>query len=98
MPVFVKVATVDDIPENEVRAFEVEGQQIAIYHCAGTFYATSDVCTHSYAELHEGFLDADECVIECPLHGARFDITSGAVRALPAFAPLETFPVQIDGR
>ena len=97
MPVFVKLATINDIPENEVRAFDFEGELIAIYNRGGTFYATTDICTHAYSELHEGYFDVDECVIECPLHGARFDIQTGAVLALPAFAPLETYPVRIEG-
>lgn len=97
MPVFVKLATVDDVPQNEVRMFEYEGEQIAIFNCNGTFYATTNICTHAYAELHEGFFDAEECSIECPLHGARFNVETGAVLALPAFAPLEIYPVQIEG-
>ena len=97
MPVFVKLATINDIPENEVRAFEYDGELIAIYNCGGTFYATTDVCTHAYSELHEGYFDAEECVIECPLHGARFDVQTGAVLALPAFAPLDSYPVRIEG-
>jgi 3-phenylpropionate/trans-cinnamate dioxygenase ferredoxin subunit len=97
MPVFVKLATVDDVPQNEMRMVEYEGEQIAIFNCNGTFYATTNICTHAYAELHEGFFDAEECSIECPLHGARFNVETGAVMVLPAFAPLETYPVQIEG-
>jgi len=97
MPQFVKLATVADVPENSVRAFRHGDTQIAIYHCNGAFYATSNICTHEYAELHEGWFDTDDCTIECPLHGARFDIPSGAVRALPAYAPLATYQLQIAG-
>ncbi|HEU4325473.1 MAG TPA: non-heme iron oxygenase ferredoxin subunit [Roseiflexaceae bacterium] len=94
---FVKIATVDQIPENSARAFEFEGEQIAIYNCGGTFYATANICTHAYAELHEGFFDTDDCSIECPLHGARFNIETGAVLALPAYQPIQTYEVKIDG-
>lgn len=97
MPTFVKLATVSQVPENSVQAFEYNGEQIAIYNCGGTFYATTNICTHSYAELNEGYLDPDDCSIECPLHGARFSIETGAVLALPAFAPLEIYPVQLAG-
>lgn len=97
MPVFTKLATIDQIPPNEVRVFEYDGEQIAIYNCGGTFYATSNICTHSYAELHEGYFDCDDMCIECPLHGARFNIETGAVMALPAYAPLDTYPVRIEG-
>lgn len=94
---FVKIATLDQIPDNSVRAFEFEGEQIAIFHYGGRFYATANICTHAYAELHEGFFDTDECSIECPLHGARFSVETGAVLCLPAYQPLQTYAVQIDG-
>src|SRR5919199_3970188 len=97
MPEFVKLATVHDIPENEVRAFEYDGQRIAIYHAGDTFYATTDICSHAYAELSEGFLEPEDYTIECPLHGSRFDIRTGAVLSLPAYEPIATFPVRVDG-
>ncbi|GAB4206793.1 MAG: bifunctional 3-phenylpropionate/cinnamic acid dioxygenase ferredoxin subunit [Roseiflexaceae bacterium] len=95
---FVKIATVGEIPENSARAFEFEGERIAIYNCGGRFYAIANICTHAYAELHEGFFDTDDCSIECPLHGARFSIETGAVLALPAYQPLQTYEVKIDGQ
>ncbi|HJZ48258.1 MAG TPA: non-heme iron oxygenase ferredoxin subunit [Roseiflexaceae bacterium] len=97
MPNFVKLAQIQDIPVNEVRAFEYGGQRIAIYHCGDTFYATTDICSHAYAELSEGYLDCDDCTIECPLHGSRFDIRSGDVLGLPAYEPIATYLVRVDG-
>ena len=98
MSEYVRVASVDDIPENEVRAFEYDGRRIAIYHCGESFYATTDICSHAYAELSEGYLDSDDCTIECPLHGSRFDIRSGAVLTLPAYEPIAAYPVRVDGQ
>jgi len=62
-----------------------------------TFYATTDICSHAYAELSEGYLDIDDCTIECPLHGSRFDIATGAVLTLPAYEPIATYPVRVEG-
>jgi 3-phenylpropionate/trans-cinnamate dioxygenase ferredoxin subunit len=98
MPEFVKLASIHDIPENEVRAFEYDGQRIAVYHVDGQFFATTDICSHAYAELSEGFLDSDDCTIECPLHGSRFDIRSGVVLSLPAYEPIATYPVRLEGQ
>ena len=98
MSEFVKIASVDDIPMNEVRAFEYDGRRIAIYHCGEAFYATTDICSHAYAELSEGYLDGDDCTIECPLHGSRFDIATGAVLSLPAYEPIATYPVRVEGQ
>ena len=96
MPGFVKIATIHDIPNNEVRAFEHDGRQIAIYNVGGQLYATDDICSHAYAELHEGYLDTDDCTIECPLHGSRFDIRSGAALSLPAYEPIAVFRVRVE--
>jgi 3-phenylpropionate/trans-cinnamate dioxygenase ferredoxin subunit len=98
MAEFVKIGSVDDIPANEVRAFEYDGRRIAIYHCGETYYATTDICSHAYAELSEGYLDADDCTIECPLHGSRFDIASGAALTLPAYEAIATYSVRVDGQ
>ena len=97
MPGFVKIATIQDVPDNEMRAFEHDGQKIAIYNVGGQLYATDDICSHAYAELHEGYLDTDDCTIECPLHGSRFDIRSGAVLSLPAYEPIAVYPVRVEG-
>jgi 3-phenylpropionate/trans-cinnamate dioxygenase ferredoxin component len=93
----VKLATIDEVPENSVCAVEYDGQRIAIYHIGDSFYATTDICSHEYAELSEGFLDTDDCTIECPLHGSRFDIRTGAVLSLPAYEPIAVYPVRVEG-
>jgi 3-phenylpropionate/trans-cinnamate dioxygenase ferredoxin subunit len=97
MPGFVKVATIQAIPENGLYVAEYAGQRITLYNLGGQIYATTDICSHAYAELSEGFLDTDDCTIECPLHGSRFDIRTGAVLSLPAYAPIATYPVRIEG-
>jgi len=94
---FVKIATLDQLPDNSVRVFEFEGEQIAVFRSGERFYATANICTHAYAELHEGFFDPEECSIECPLHGARFSVETGAVLCLPAYQPLLTYPVRVEG-
>lgn len=95
---FVTLALVDDVPTNEVRSFEYNGERIAIYNCDGQWYATDAICTHSYYDLGQGgFVDPDDCSVECPLHGARFDIATGAVLALPAYGPLAVYAVTVQG-
>lgn len=94
---FSKIASVTDIPENGVRSFDHDGERIAIYNCNGQFYATAAICTHSYYDLGEGYVDPDDCSIECPLHGARYNIETGAVIALPAYGALAVYAVQIQG-
>lgn len=94
---FISVASVGDVPAGTAIEVVVEGQQIGIFNCGGTLYATDNICTHEYAELHEGYIDSDDCSIECPLHGARFDLASGRVLSLPAAAPIKVYQVRVEG-
>jgi 3-phenylpropionate/trans-cinnamate dioxygenase ferredoxin component len=95
MKKLVEVAKTTDIPAGEVRSFEVEGLPIAVCNLDGRFCAVEDRCTHDDGPLGEGRLDGPE--IECPRHGARFDVRTGEVLALPAFIPIKTYPIRIDG-
>lgn len=89
------VAKADDVQEGKVLAVSAANKMIALYRIDGTFYATSDVCTHAFALLSDGYLDGD--CIECPIHQALFHVPTGEVRAEPATEPLQTFPVKVDG-
>ncbi len=92
---FVTVAKTEDVPVGEVRVFNVDSRSIALAHVEDGFYAIDNVCTHDGGPLGEGILwDAQ---VECPRHGARFDVKTGRVTALPAAVPVKTYPVQVQG-
>lgn len=74
---------------------EIEGVPIALYNVSGTYYATEDVCTHDGGPLADGELKDNEII--CPRHGARFDVRTGKALCMPAFTPVNTYPVQIQG-
>ncbi len=90
----VKVANTTDINDGEARVFRIEEIDVAVCNVSGSFYAIENVCTHDNGPLGEGKLIG--CEIECPRHGARFDVTNGAVTRQPAYGPVPTFPVTID--
>ena len=92
---FVTVARVGEIPEGGVKVVRVDDQAIAVFNVGGEYYALDDVCTHDGGPLAEGPIDAH--VVECPRHGARFDIRTGAVLSLPATVPVPTYSVRIEG-
>ena len=92
---FVKVAEASDIPAGRVKVVEVNGKRIALCNVDGEFYAIDDLCTHDDGPLDQGELRGD--VIECPRHGARFNVRTGRVLALPAVKPLGTYPLKVDG-
>lgn len=92
---FVTVAKVVDIPEGAVKVVRLEDQAVAVFRVGGDFYAMDDICTHDGGPLAEGTLDGD--VIECPRHGAKFNVRTGAVVCLPATAPVPTYAVRVVG-
>ena len=92
---FIRVGSVEDVPPGTAKVYEVEDRAIAVCNVNGELYAIDDVCTHDEGSLDQGDLDGYE--IECPRHGARFDVRSGQVKALPAVLPVDTFSVRIAG-
>jgi 3-phenylpropionate/trans-cinnamate dioxygenase ferredoxin component len=95
MSEFVTVARVGDVKKGKVKTFQVNGHDIALCNVEGTYFATQDLCTHDGGPLGEGELW--DYNIECPRHGARFDVRTGQVTALPAMRPIKTFPVRVQG-
>lgn len=93
---YVTVARVGDVPEGEARVVDVDGRSLALCHVAGDgFHAIDNVCTHDDGPLGEGTLDGDR--LECPRHGALFEVTSGAAKSLPAVRGVRHYDVRIDG-
>ncbi|NOT35456.1 MAG: non-heme iron oxygenase ferredoxin subunit [Candidatus Eisenbacteria bacterium] len=92
---FVTVARVGEIPSGGVKVVRFEDQPVAVFHVDGSYYALDDLCTHDGGELASGTVDGH--VIECPRHGARFDIRTGAVLCMPATAPVPTYSVRLKG-
>jgi len=92
---FETVARVGEIPVGGVKVVRLEDQPVALFHLADGYYAMDDLCTHDGGELASGTLDGE--VIECPRHGARFDVKTGAVLCLPAVTPVPTYAVRVVG-
>lgn len=94
----IEVCRDGDIPEGGHRLVDVGGGiEVAVFFVDGAYHAIEDVCTHDNGPLAEGELDG--CQVICPRHGARFDIRTGAAVSLPAYRPVEAFPVRVeDGR
>ena len=95
MAEYVIVAQLSDIPSGTVRTFYIGMQPVALARVGDELFAFQDVCTHDGGPLGSGELDGHE--VECPRHGARFDIQTGAVRAFPAVFGIATYPVRVEG-
>jgi 3-phenylpropionate/trans-cinnamate dioxygenase ferredoxin subunit len=92
---FQTIAQFGDIPENGMIGLVVDDRPIVLINREGTIYALEDRCSHEEFPLSSGDIASGE--ITCVLHGARFDIETGAPRALPAVMPVKTYEVRVEG-
>ncbi len=91
---WIKVAPCAELVPGAWRVLDVDGAQVAVVNVDGEFFAIEDVCTHDGGELTGGTLCGFE--IECPRHGARFDLRTGAALCAPAYEPTAVFPIRIE--
>ena len=68
---------------------------VALINLGGHIYCIEDVCTHDGGPVADG--DIEGFAIECPRHGAKFDLRDGCVLSMPAVVPIPTYQVKIDG-
>ena len=93
--VYYPVCKGEELPSGERLIITFGDDPIVIFNIAGDYYAIADVCTHDDGPLGEG--DIEDYQIVCPRHGARFDIRTGQVLALPAVTGVPTFPIRVQG-
>ena len=91
---FIAVGAVEDLPNGERLFLEIDGQPIVVFNIAGEYYAIADLCSHDDGPLGEGRLEGYEII--CPRHGARFDVRSGEVIALPAVVDIPAYPLRVN--
>ena len=97
MPTVIEVCPLSELGPGQRKLVEFDDQEIGVFNCAGTLYAIEDRCSHDDGPLAEGEFDEETCTVECPRHGSLFDLTTGKPKTLPAYVPVETFPVIIEG-
>jgi 3-phenylpropionate/trans-cinnamate dioxygenase ferredoxin subunit len=98
----VKVAETSEIPQGQMKAFKLEEKEVLIANVNGNYYAIANRCTHRNGDLSKGSLDGS--IVTCPLHGSKFDVTTGKavkgpkigfLRAKTSDAP--SYQVKIEG-
>ena len=96
MTEYVGAGAASEIPEGEARVVEIDGQSVAICHVSEDgFFALENRCSHDDGPLGEGTLIDDR--IECPRHGALFDVRTGDPKTLPAVRGVKSYEVRVDG-
>jgi 3-phenylpropionate/trans-cinnamate dioxygenase ferredoxin component len=96
VPETITVCPVEELPPGAMRVVEWEELEIAVINCNGELHAIEDRCSHDNGTLAEGELDQERCTIECPRHGSLFDVRTGKPLTLPAYVPVDTFPVRVE--
>ncbi len=92
---WVEVLRDEEVRDGYGVCVEVAGERIAVFRDGGRLYAIGDRCSHAEASLSEGEVFDGE--VECPRHGAIFDLASGAAKGLPATRPVPTYGVRAGG-
>ena len=91
---FIRAARVGELKPGEMRLVEVEDERILLANVNGAYHAVAELCTHSGGPLSEGFLEGEE--VECPWHGSRFNVVTGAASSPPAVEALKRYAVRVD--
>ena len=91
---FQKVAAIDEIPPGGRKSLVFDERAVLLIRIGNDVYAVEDVCSHDGQPLTDGLLEGT--AIECPRHGARFDVRTGRPLCMPAVEPIAIFEVKID--
>jgi 3-phenylpropionate/trans-cinnamate dioxygenase ferredoxin component len=86
-----RICALSELPAGGVK--RIDEPPIAVFNVDGKLLAISDICTHAEASLSEGMVQGE--IVQCPLHGATFDLRTGEALTPPAVEPVQTFPVVV---
>jgi 3-phenylpropionate/trans-cinnamate dioxygenase ferredoxin subunit len=92
---YVTVASTSELPNGQRLLLDVGGEAIAVFNIAGRYFAIADVCSHDDGPVGEGHVEGTQ--IECPRHGAHFDLESGRALSPPAVVDIAAYPVRVVG-
>jgi 3-phenylpropionate/trans-cinnamate dioxygenase ferredoxin subunit len=92
----IEVCALSELPPGTTRIVEWEDLEIGVFNCGGELLAIEDRCSHDDGPLAEGEFDIGRCTVECPRHGSLFDLRTGKPLTLPAYEPVDTFPVVVE--
>ena len=90
---WVPVATRAALAPGGMLAVRFGAYEIALYDVGGEVYATDNLCTHAFAMLTDGSLEGG--IVECPLHGGRFEVATGKGLGPPVPCDLKTYAARV---
>ena len=90
-----RIARIGEVTPGKTKIIQAGKKELVLCNVEGVYYCIDNVCTHDEGPLGEGELMGD--IIECPRHGAQFNVKTGEVVAMPAVVPISTYPVRVEG-
>src|SRR6476659_347420 len=93
----IDICPVSELPPGATKVVMWEDLEIGVVNCGGAILAIEDRCSHDDGDLMEGDIDFETCTVECPRHGSVFDLKTGKALTLPAYVPVDTFEVLVEG-
>lgn len=91
---FQRIASIAEVPEGELRAYDLPTGRVAVVHVEQELFAVADECPHDLGSLAEGDLGEQEDSVICPGDGSEFDLRSGEPLGGPAIDPVRVFPAR----
>ena len=92
---WIEMPGAESLDEDEIVGGEIGGKAIAVARTEGRLYAFDNICTHQYALLSDGFVEAG--TIECPLHQGKFECATGKALCAPLTEGIKIYPVREEG-
>lgn len=92
---WTSIARKSEVRPGTILGLKIEERDIAVYNVDGEIYASHNICTHAHAFMSDGWLEGD--ILECPLHGGRFEAKTGRGLGAPIICDLKLYPVRVEG-
>jgi len=91
----IPVCDLSAVPMNEMRCVSLSDRNVLVAQTSDGVFVADEMCTHEDARLCDGNLNGT--VVKCPLHGSRFELTTGQVLDDPADQNLKVYPASVRG-
>jgi 3-phenylpropionate/trans-cinnamate dioxygenase ferredoxin subunit len=92
----IDICPASELPPGATKIVTWEDIEVGVVNCDGEIFAIEDRCSHDNGILFEGTVNCEKKIVECPRHGSEFDLRTGKPVNLPAYVPVDTFPVIVE--
>jgi 3-phenylpropionate/trans-cinnamate dioxygenase ferredoxin component len=92
---FQQAVKASELPAGSKQVVELGGVQVLVCNSNGKIFAVSNICSHAQETLDCGRMGNGW--IACPIHGARFDLATGAAKNPPATRPIPVYETRLEG-